>query len=267
MKKYWSFLRIRFLNGLQYRVAAAAGISTQFVWGAMEILMFRAFYQADPTAFPMTFPALASYIWLQQAFLALYMPWLWETDLFDSITNGNVSYELCRPVRLYNMWFVKTASTRLSRAALRCMPVLLLASLLPDPYNLSAPPNLAVFLLFLLSMGLAFLVTLTFNMVVYMSAFYTHNSRGTRMVVTSLADFLNGSVIPLPFLPDKLGSLISLLPFAAMQNVPYRIYSQDLCGPAMWKALSLQVVWFFVLFGVGRAMEARAMRRVVVQGG
>ena len=43
MKKYWSFFRIRFLNGLQYRAAAYAGIATQFFWGVMLILMSRAF--------------------------------------------------------------------------------------------------------------------------------------------------------------------------------------------------------------------------------
>lgn len=44
MRKYIAFFRLRFSMGLQYRAAALAGIVTQFVWGTMEILMFRAFY-------------------------------------------------------------------------------------------------------------------------------------------------------------------------------------------------------------------------------
>ena len=52
MKKYWSFFRMRFLGGLQYRAAALAGCITQFAWGFLEILMFHAFYRADsPGAF------------------------------------------------------------------------------------------------------------------------------------------------------------------------------------------------------------------------
>lgn len=62
MKKYLSFFRMRFLMGLQYRAAAAAGVVTQFTWGFMELLVFRAFYQADASAFPMSFEAVASYI-------------------------------------------------------------------------------------------------------------------------------------------------------------------------------------------------------------
>ena len=62
MKKYLSFFRLRFITGLQYRTAALAGIATQFFWGAMEILTFRAFYQSDPASFPMTLQATSSYI-------------------------------------------------------------------------------------------------------------------------------------------------------------------------------------------------------------
>ena len=72
MKKYLSFFRLSFTMGLQYRAAALAGIVTQFAWGFLEILVFQAFYQAEPGAFPMTMSATASYVWMQQAFLALF---------------------------------------------------------------------------------------------------------------------------------------------------------------------------------------------------
>lgn len=68
MKKYLSFFRLRFTLGLQYRTAALAGICTQFAWGFLDIMVYRAFYETDAAAFPMTFQATASYIWLQQAF-------------------------------------------------------------------------------------------------------------------------------------------------------------------------------------------------------
>ena len=166
MKKYLSFFRLRFLHGLQYRTAAVSGIVTQFVWGAMEILLFRAFYQADPTSFPMTFQALSTYVWLQQAFLALYMAWFWEMELFDSITTGNVAYELCRPVRLYNMWYVRSLAVRLSKAVLRCMPILITALLLPKPYGLTLPSHPGTWFFTVLSMVLALFIVTALNMVV-----------------------------------------------------------------------------------------------------
>ena len=180
MKKYLSFFRIRFLHGLQYRTAAVSGMVTQFVWGAMEILLFRAFYQADSSSFPMTFQALSTYVWLQQAFLALYMAWFWEMELFDSITTGNVAYELCRPVRLYNMWYVRSLAVRLSKAVLRCMPILIVALLLPKPYGLTLPSHPGTWFFTVLSMVLALFIVTALNMVVYMSVFYTISSQGIR---------------------------------------------------------------------------------------
>lgn len=52
MKKYLSFFRIRFINGLQYRAAAYAGVATQFAWGTLELLAFAAFYPRRPSRIP-----------------------------------------------------------------------------------------------------------------------------------------------------------------------------------------------------------------------
>ena len=120
MKKYWSFFHMRFLGGLQYRAAAWAGVSTQFAWGFMSLLMYRAFYDADPAAFPMEFPQLATYIWLQQSFLALFNMWRYDDNVFESITTGGVAYELARPIPLYAMWFTSGIASRAASAALRC---------------------------------------------------------------------------------------------------------------------------------------------------
>ena len=63
MKKYLSLFRMRFITGLQYRAAAIAGISTQFAWGFLNILLFKALYETNPSAFPLEFSELSAYIW------------------------------------------------------------------------------------------------------------------------------------------------------------------------------------------------------------
>lgn len=267
MKKYLAFFRLRFSMGLQYRAAALAGIITQFLWSAMEILMFRAFYQADAGAFPMTFHATASYVWMQQAFLTLFMVWMMENDIFDAITDGNIAYELCRPVKIYPMWFARGLAHRFSRAVLRCMPILLAAVLLPAPYGLMHPVSLSSFLLFLLTLLLGVSVTVSFCMLIYITCFFTISSTGIRMIAASSMEFFSGAVIPLPFFPAGMRRILELLPFASMQNVPLRIYSGDLAGAAMWKAVILQLFWLLLLIGTGRILNALAMKKITIQGG
>lgn len=267
MRKYFAFFRLRFSMDLQYRAAAFAGIVTQFVWGTMEILMFRAFYKADPAAFPMSFQATASYVWMQQAFLALFMAWMLENDIFDAIVNGNIAYELCRPINVYRMWFARSLANRLAKASLRCLPILIVALLLPAPYGIMLPVSPGAFLLSILTLFLGTGVTVSFCMLIYMVSFFTISPAGIRMVAVSGVEFLSGAVIPLPFFPDGMRHFLELLPFASMQNVPLRIYSGDLAGNTMWQAVFLQIFWLLALTLLGEFLNRMAMRQVTVQGG
>ena len=267
MRKYFAFFRLRFSMGLQYRSAALAGILTQFAWGLMEILTFRAFYLADPDAFPMTFQALSAYIWMQQAFLSLFMAWMMEGEIFNSITDGNIAYELCRPIDIYNMWFSRSVANRFSKALLRSVPLLLVTAFLPAPYGLTPPVSLSAFLLFLVSLVLGTLVCVAFCMLIYMTCFFTISPMGVRILTISVVDFFSGAVIPLPFFPDKLRLIMELQPLASVQNVPLRIYSGDLRGTAMHQAIILQIFWLIALVCIGKILNAIAIKRIIVQGG
>ena len=267
MKKYAAIFRIRFANAMQYRAAAVAGLVTQFAWGFMEILAFSAFYRANPAAFPMEFSQTVSYIWLQQAFLALFMTWFFESEIFNSITDGGIAYELARPIDLYARWFFQSAANRLSRAVLRCFPILIVAFLLPAPFRLALPPSGAQFAVFLLSASLSLGVVIAFSMLIYVSTFYTMSPIGARLVAATLADFLAGATIPLPFFPATLRKIVELLPFASMQNMPLRIYTGNIAGTEALCGILLQVFWLVVLVLIGKALMKNALKRVVVQGG
>ena len=267
MKKYLSFFRLRFTMGLQYRAAALAGVVTQFFWGFMEIMIFQAFYRADAAAFPMSFPATVSYLGLQQAFLAFFAAWMMENEITASIVSGDVAYELCRPVSIYNMWFSRSIATRLSRAVLRCFPILIAAGFLPSPYGIEPPAGPVHFLLFLVTLMLGLAVTVSFCMLVYVISFFTISAEGVRIVFVSSVEFFSGGIIPLPFFPDKIRTAIELLPFASMQNVALRIYSGSMTVPQMRKAVLLQLFWLAVLVWLGKRLCARAERRITVQGG
>jgi len=267
MKKYLSFFRIRFAAGLQYRTAAWAGISTQFFWGFMNILMFQAFYRSGQNVFPMAFEQLTSYIWLQQAFLAMFMTWFYDNEIFDHITSGSIAYELCRPCDLYGMWFVKNMAIRLSRVVLRCFPILFVAALLPAPYGISLPHSAEGAALFLFSKALGFLVMIAFNMLVYISAFFTISPMGIRILITSVLEFLCGAIIPIPFFPDWLQPVLYALPFGSMQNTPFLIYVGHLSLGEGWWAIGLQCFWLIALLLIGKMMMHCALKKVVVQGG
>lgn len=267
VRKFLSLFRIRFSAGIQYRAAALAGIATQIAWGFLNIMLYMMFYRDNPDAFPMALQALVSYMWLRQAFLMLFETWGVESDILESITSGGVAYELVRPAGIYGIWYVRTLSARASKVLLRAGPVLLMAALLPAPYGLSLPASPAAFAGFLCTLVLGTFVAGAYVMLVYIVTLYTMQPQGVRIAFNSMAELLTGSLIPLPFFPAALARILELTPFAAMSNVPYRIYSGDIAGAAAWQAAGLQIFWLLALFALGQFLLSRALRRAVIQGG
>lgn len=267
MKKYLFFFHIRFSTGLQYRMAAVTALTTQLVWGLMECLAYKALLDSNAIAFPMDNSAVVSYVWLKEAFLALFNTWAADNDIFNMIIDGSIAYEMCRPVSLYGMWFSRNVGGRIAEASLRCVPVLLGAILVPLPYKISTPYNFTAFGLFAVTMVLAMGVTVSFCMVIYMLCFFSISPQGFRMLFMGAVEFLAGSIFPLPFIPEPFRSIIELMPFASMHNVPFRIYSGDLMGNDRMKAILLQIFWIVMLNIIGVALYKKAERRVVVQGG
>jgi ABC-2 type transport system permease protein len=265
--KYLSFFSIRFSAGLQYRAAAIAGIITQFVWGVMEIKMFSAFWRTDPNAFPMELDSLFSYVWLQQALLAMFMLWFFDNDIFTQISSGGVALELCRPCDIYTMWFVKNCALRLSKVVLRCFPILIVTAFLPSPYGLIFPKSIGAFALFFISLWLGFIVVVAVAMLVYISSFYTLSPIGVRVMVATVAEFCSGAVVPLPFLPEGVMRVLSFLPFASMQSTPFLIYGGTLIGHDAYFAVALQFFWAVVLIIAGKLFMKTALKNVVLQGG
>lgn len=267
MKKYFAFFRLRFTTGLQYRTAAVAGVITQFAWGFMQIMIYKAFYEADSSAFPMTFSATATYTWLQQAFLALFAAWMVESEIFDSIINGNISYELCRPIRIYDMWFSRSLANRISKTVLRCVPILVFAVFLPYPYGIAAPASVFHFFIFLITLFLGLMVTVAFFMLIYGLTFFTISPQGLQIMFTSMVEFFSGAVIPLPFFPEDLQKVMDLLPFASMQNVALRIYSGSMTFEQMRKTIFLQIFWCATLILIGYLLCRYAEKKLTLQGG
>ncbi|CQR74471.1 hypothetical protein SOV_25840 [Sporomusa ovata DSM 2662] len=267
MNVYFSVFKMRLINSLQYRVAALAGMATQFFFGFLFTMLYEAFYANALTPPPITLSQLVSYIWLQQAFLAFIMLWFRDNELFGLITSGNIAYELCRPCDLYHFWYAKLIAQRLSGALLRCFPILAIAFLLPGPYQLSLPPDFAAFALFLLTLVLGLLILVAISMFIYISVFITMSPAGSLLLFGVIGEFFAGMIIPIPLMPDWLQTIAYSLPFRLAADLPFRIYSGNIpVDEAFWGILA-QVIWLMLLVPLGKAALHKALRQIVVQGG
>ena len=276
-KPYIGVFRIRFIAGMQYRAAAWAGVATQFFWGAMQLLIFYAFYESSGLHSPgsealgpqahMNFSQLSDFIWMRQAFLALVMLWSMDNELLDHIASGNVAYELARPLSLYSFWFARILAFRISRTALRCVPIFFIAFFLPRPWGFNLPANGSAFALFIPSLLLAALISSALSMIICLLTFVSLNPLGARLLIGAVADFLMGAIIPIPFMPPLLQKICSALPFRYTADFPFRVYSGNIGASEAYLGLVMQLFWLLVLVLLGLWGFRASLRRLVIQGG
>ena len=122
-------------------------------------------------------------------------------------------------------------------------------------------------MLFLVSLALALGVVTALGMIVYMLTFHTISPRGVRLIAVGASDFFSGNIVPLPFFPEGFRQFSELLPSASTANVPIRIYTGDLYGQEMLWLMLLQAFWIAALVALGKLLEWKELKNVVVQGG
>lgn len=268
MRAYRAVFRLRLQMGMQYRIAALAGLCTQFFWGLMLIMLYDAFYSQSTASPSLSFDQLVTYLWLQQAFLTLIMLWFRDSELFNLITTGNIAYELCRPCNIYGFWFAKLVAQRVSAALLRSVPVLLIAStLLPATYRLALPQDARALALFAVALVLGLLVLVAVSMLIYISVFYTMSPTGSLLLFAVAGEFFAGMIIPIPLMPSWLQTIAYALPFRMSADLPFRIYSGHIPWNEALAGIGLQLLWLTGLTVGGTLWLKKALKRVVVQGG
>lgn len=263
MKPYAATLSARFRMLLQYRAAAFAGVVTQVFFGAIRVMIFRAFYESASQPQPISVSQTTAYLWLSQAFLLLAMLGV-DTELAAMIRTGNVAYDLVRPVDLCNYWLARAFSSRAAPLVLRVAPILIIAALIGQ---LHAPPTLLYALLFLISITLGLLLAAVLFTAVTISLLWTVSGEGAARIVPALVFFLSGMIIPLPLFPDYVQPIIRAMPFRGLIDVPFRIYLGQLPPNQIATGIAQQIVWIVLFAILGRWLLNRGLKHVVAQGG
>jgi ABC-2 type transport system permease protein len=256
---------------LQYRAAAIAGIWTQFFFGIVLIMIYEAFIRASRSPSPMSLTQIVSYVWLGQALLGM-LPWNADAEVRAMVRSGAVAYELCRPIDLYSLWYMRAIALRSAPTMLRAVPMVLIASLgLPliglSEWQLRPPPTFASAVAFAGALVGALLLGCALTALINISLMWTISGDGFVMLMTAAVSFLSGMIIPLPMFPDWARTLVEWSPFAGLVDLPFRVYTGHIAPADVPLVLFRQMIWTGMIVLLGRWLLARGMRAIAVQGG
>lgn len=266
MRPYWALFRARARTLLQYRVAALAGIATQWVFGFVMISVLIAFYQGASGAQPMTLAQSITYTWLGQAMLGT-LPWNVDREMHESIRSGGVAYDLVRPISLYAYWFARAFAQKTAPTLLKSIPMFLIATfLLPAQYAMQWPP-LPGLLAWLAAVGGALLLSCSIYLLMQASLFWTVSGDGITRILPSFVMLLSGMIIPLPLMPDWIQTFLTYQPFAGVSGMPAMLFCGVLPPSAVLQTVGLQLLWTLVFVLLGRLMLRRGLIKLDVAGG
>ncbi len=262
---YRAVLSARFRMLLQYRVAALAGLGTQIFFGLIRIMILGAFYEASRTGTqePMSWNDVVTYVWLGQATLMILPTWQ-DGEVRNMITSGSVVYELVKPIDLYSLWFARSVASRIAPMLLRAIPMIAIAALF---FGFSPPASAAAGIAWLASTASAVLLSSALSTLMLVAVLWTVNGRGINDFVYPCVWMLSGIVLPLPLYPEWMQTVINILPFRGLMDIPFRVYLGHIPMSECTAAIGSQLLWTAVLIALGRGLMSLGKRRMVIQGG
>lgn len=266
MIKYLAIIKIRFKLLLQYRIAAIAGIVTQFFFGIIRVMVFYGFYNSTTQVMPINYKVAITYIWLGQAMIGM-LPWNGDGEIQDLIRTGNVTYELVRPMNLYNYWFARAFALRTAPTILKSIPLIIIATLLPKEYRMELPHDQLAIIGWIITTFGALLISCTLTNIINMTTLYSISGDGIQRLLASIVTLFSGMIVPLPLFPDKLKQIISYLPFSGLLDIPARFFTGEILINELFKYFSFQMIWVILLYSLGQWILTKKLKELVVQGG
>jgi ABC-2 type transport system permease protein len=263
MRLYVEVARATFRQMTTYRGATFGGIVTNTVFGFILAYVMLAVFRERPVIGGFDAVDAVTFTFVGQGLL-MVVGIFGRTDQGIRIRTGEVAIDLSRPYD-YQAWWAAVAYGRsVFYAIFRGIPPFVVGALVL-PTRL--PDHAGTWIAFLCSVAVAVGVAFAYGFIIELTAFWLIEIRGLRQGAWLIAQFLSGTYIPLVLLPDWVEPAVRALPYAAMVQLPIEVFLGKHTGMDLLAVYARQVVWAAVLITCGRLVLARAVRKVVVQGG
>ncbi len=267
MRTFRKVFKVAMLEELQYKMSYISGIICQIAFGFLYIMLYRTFFE---NGVPQNFSVeqMSTYVWLGQIFFAcMCFVDVCKKEITAPITNGDVGYQMVKPINIYAYWFMQVFSKPTCAAIMRGVPLFIFALLLPKGYGISLPASVPAALLFVVAMMLGIVLLTALRMWCYYLVLFTMDSRGVFFTVGAFFGLLSGAVIPIPLMPNRVQTVLNFMPFRYVNDLPYRVYMGNIGLMSALIQIAIQIVWIAVLVTLGAILLNKKSQKLVVQGG
>jgi len=185
----------------------------------------------------------------------------------EEVRDGSIAMRLIKPVSYNATFLFQELGTKLLTEMFLVVPLIAGLEIVRTILVGSLQFSVVNLLIYLCSCVLAYLINFFFNICFGFIAFVIKYLWGANMMKNCIVGFLSGAIIPLSFLPETLGRIFMILPFASLNYTPVMIYMGVYQGAELLYFLGLQVFWALFFWGLSKLLWVISVKRLSVQGG
>jgi len=185
----------------------------------------------------------------------------------EEIRDGSVVMRMIKPIRFDLAFLFQELGERVISIAIVFLPLVAGVEVFRFFATGAVQFNIVRFLLYLLSLILAYLINFYINVCYGYSAFVLKNLWGSNLLKNIIIGFLAGSTIPLAFMPPVLSEILRILPFASLTYTPVMIYIGKYDLVQILISFGLQIVWLAFFVFLQQVIWNACVKRLSAQGG
>ena len=186
-----------------------------------------------------------------------------ERRIITSVEKGTIAIDMMRPVNIFSVFLAEDIAGVIALIFQNLLPILLIGSIM---IGFPMPHSLEGFILFLISIFMAFWINWFIAACFGMIAFWTINMDAFVQVKKHLIRLLSGSIIPLWFFPEGIRKVLEWLPFTYLYQLPLDIYIGKYNNGTLVRGLLIQSGWLLGLLILFLFLQKRVTGKVMIQG-
>lgn len=264
MRKYWTLFTLSWQKQLEVRSdfvfergrSVAVLLSMYYLWTALlDNRAGIAGYSREQ---------LITYVLV----MTLLRAWVLAcvTDRIPSeISRGRISELLLRPMPMFGFWATQDVASKALNITAAVVELSVFMALVRPP--LLGPASGAAAAVFALSTIGGMIIYFEMSWMLGVLGFWTSQSWGPRFCFEIVLEFCAGAYFPIDLLPQRVQSIMNLLPFPYLVFHPLSIYLGRTPPSEYATLLGIQAMWIVALAAAGALMWRTGLRRYAAEGG
>ena len=255
--------QMRIQKSLAYRFDVYGNILMQCIIMFASACFWKAIYGADSVVKGMAINEMLTYTVISAMMSVLFTTGV-EQRVIHSVRKGTIATDMLKPISLFGLYFFEDLGMVTALFFQNLLPIFVIGSIC---IIVPRPAEMGMMILFLISLGMAFLINWLLAACFSMWAFTAINMDPMLQVKKHLLRLLSGSIIPMWFFPQWLAGILKWLPFVYIYQFPLDIYVGKWPKEMVGGRLLIQAGWMLGLFMFFVILQKKVQKKVMIQGG